>query len=57
MLSAAPPKLPLEVTLRAHWLAVDGVQPTIPENPPPQSKDSQKMVNPYYINEVIKYVI
>uniref|UniRef100_A0A6M2DI21 Transcription initiation factor TFIID subunit 6 n=1 Tax=Xenopsylla cheopis TaxID=163159 RepID=A0A6M2DI21_XENCH len=43
MLSAAPPKLPLEVTLRAHWLAVDGVQPTIPENPPPQSKDSQKM--------------
>ena len=25
--------------IRAHWLAIDGVQPSIPENPPPQSKD------------------
>ncbi|XP_046746889.1 transcription initiation factor TFIID subunit 6-like isoform X1 [Diprion similis] len=37
------PKLPLEVTLRAHWLCIDGVQPTIPENPPPVSKDAQKI--------------
>ncbi|XP_012278421.1 transcription initiation factor TFIID subunit 6-like [Orussus abietinus] len=37
------PKLPLEITLRAHWLCIDGVQPTIPENPPPVSKDSQKV--------------
>lgn len=44
ILSAAAPKLPLEVSLRAHWLSVDGVQPTIPENPPPQSKESQKLV-------------
>ncbi len=43
-----PPKAPLEVSLRAHWLCVDGVQPTIPENPPPQSKDvqAQESVNP-----------
>ncbi|XP_043284021.1 transcription initiation factor TFIID subunit 6-like isoform X2 [Venturia canescens] len=37
------PKLPLDITLRAHWLCIDGVQPTIPENPPPVSKDAQKL--------------
>lgn len=37
------PKLPLEVTLRSHWLCIDGIQPTIPENPPPVSKDIQKL--------------
>ena len=26
----------------AHWLAIDGAQPTVPENPPPVSKDLQK---------------
>ena len=33
------PRLPLAPTLRAHWLAIDGVQPAIPENPPAQNKD------------------
>lgn len=26
-----------------HWLAIDGVQPTVPENPPSVSKDIQKL--------------
>uniref|UniRef100_A0A182K7V1 Transcription initiation factor TFIID subunit 6 n=1 Tax=Anopheles christyi TaxID=43041 RepID=A0A182K7V1_9DIPT len=42
------PKIPLDPSLRAHWLAVEGVQPTVPENPPPLSKDVQALdsVNP-----------
>lgn len=43
LISGHPVKLPLEVTLRAHWLCIDGVQPTIPENPPPISKELQKV--------------
>lgn len=48
VLTSNAPKAPLEVSLRAHWLCVDGVQPTIPENPPPLSKDvqAQESVNP-----------
>ncbi|XP_063230673.1 transcription initiation factor TFIID subunit 6-like isoform X2 [Bacillus rossius redtenbacheri] len=43
LLSSAMPKLPPEVHLRAHWLCIEGVQPTIPENPPPISKEAQKL--------------
>ena len=48
-LASAPlPKIPMGVSLRAHWLAIDGVQPSIPENPPAQSKEqlSQESSNP-----------
>lgn len=31
------------MSVRAHWLSVDGVQPTVPENPPPLSKEAQKL--------------
>jgi transcription initiation factor TFIID subunit 6 len=48
LMTTTAPKAPLEVTLRSHWLCVDGIQPTIPENPPPLAKDAQiqDSVNP-----------
>uniref|UniRef100_A0A183C962 Transcription initiation factor TFIID subunit 6 n=1 Tax=Globodera pallida TaxID=36090 RepID=A0A183C962_GLOPA len=41
-----PPKLPLEVAIKAHWLAINGVQPAVPENPLPlMPKDALPMAN------------
>lgn len=37
------PKLPLEVSIESHWLAINGVQPAIPENPPPLERDEQRL--------------
>ena len=34
LINSPLPRLPHGVALRAHWLAVEGVQPAIPENPP-----------------------
>ena len=33
LVNAPLPRLPVDTTLRSHWLAVEGVQPAIPENP------------------------
>ena len=35
-------RLPCDVTVRAHWLCVEGVQPVIPENPPPATLEGQR---------------
>ncbi|GFQ99633.1 transcription initiation factor TFIID subunit 6, partial [Trichonephila clavata] len=43
IVGAQMPKLPLDISIKAHWLSIEGVQPTIPENPPPVSKDQQKL--------------
>ncbi|KAJ8920590.1 hypothetical protein NQ315_004729 [Exocentrus adspersus] len=45
------PKAPLECALRSHWLFIDGVQPTIPENPPPVAKTTQKLESVDPINK------
>lgn len=32
---AAPlPKAPLDISISSHWLAIEGVQPAMPENAP-----------------------
>ena len=41
MLTQTLPKMPLDVALKSHWLAIDGIQPSIPENPPPICKEVQ----------------
>lgn len=52
------PKIPYEVSLKSHWLAIDGVQPSIPENPPPIGKEIQQretvqpLVKSEHINEL-----
>ena len=35
LINAPPPKVPREICFTAHWLAVEGVQPSIPQNPTP----------------------
>lgn len=35
LINAPLPKVPREMTFTAHWLAVEGVQPSIPQNPTP----------------------
>jgi len=43
LVSTPLPKVPIAATLRAHWLAIEGEQPAVPENPPPLSKDQQRI--------------
>jgi transcription initiation factor TFIID subunit 6 len=35
-------KLPNDISLKAHWLAIEGIQPSVPENPETLSKEFQK---------------
>ncbi|KAK3576818.1 hypothetical protein CHS0354_002605 [Potamilus streckersoni] len=42
VINSTLPRVPLDVTLKAHWLCIEGEQPAIPENPPPASKEQQK---------------
>lgn len=46
------PKIPLDVTFTAHWLAIEGVQPAIPQNPTPSGKIIRCHAKIHYINKI-----
>jgi transcription initiation factor TFIID subunit 6 len=43
LLNVPMPKVPLDVSIRSHWLSIEGTQPAVPENPPLMSKDQQRL--------------
>uniref|UniRef100_A0A915D957 Transcription initiation factor TFIID subunit 6 n=1 Tax=Ditylenchus dipsaci TaxID=166011 RepID=A0A915D957_9BILA len=45
LVNSAPPKLPLEMSIKSHWLVIDGQQPAIPENPVIQMQQEAPVVN------------
>ncbi|XP_077515585.1 transcription initiation factor TFIID subunit 6-like isoform X2 [Amblyomma americanum] len=57
VISSQLPKLPLDVSLKAHWLSIEGIQPTVPENPPPVSKDLQRVESIDPVTKLSKVVV
>jgi len=44
LINAPLPKVPREMSLTAHWLAVEGVQPSIPQNPTAADQRQQELL-------------
>jgi len=42
IINAPLPKCPRDPHMRVHWLAIEGVQPAIPQNPIPQTQESHE---------------
>ncbi|KAJ3305219.1 hypothetical protein HDV03_001817 [Kappamyces sp. JEL0829] len=45
LVNTALPPVPLEVTFTAHWLAIEGVQPRIVQNPTTSSEKTQTLLD------------
>ncbi|KAL9101745.1 MAG: hypothetical protein Q9163_003021 [Psora crenata] len=43
LINAPLPKIPREISFTAHWLAVEGVQPSIPQNPTTAESRNQEL--------------
>ncbi len=46
VVTAPLPKVPREVIMTAHWLAIEGVQPAVPQNPIASETDSSSSAAP-----------
>ena len=44
LINAPLPKIPRDISFTAHWLAVEGVQPSIPQNPTTAESRNQELV-------------
>ena len=44
LINAPLPKVPREMSFTAHWLAVEGVQPSIPQNPTQADQRGQELL-------------
>lgn len=44
LINAPLPKVPREMSVTAHWLAVEGVQPSIPQNPTAADQRQQELL-------------
>ncbi|MCJ1238791.1 hypothetical protein MMC14_006782 [Varicellaria rhodocarpa] len=44
LINAPLPKIPREISLTGHWLAIDGVQPSIPQNPTSADSRNQELL-------------
>ncbi|KAM7204713.1 transcription initiation factor TFIID subunit 6 [Naviculisporaceae sp. PSN 640] len=44
MINAPLPKVPRDMSFTAHWLAIDGVQPSIPQNPTTAETSSKDLL-------------
>jgi transcription initiation factor TFIID subunit 6 len=44
LINAPLPKIPREVSFTAHWLAIEGVQPSIPQNPTSADSRHQELL-------------
>lgn len=44
LINAPLPKVPREISFTAHWLAIEGVQPSIPQNPTTAESRNQELI-------------
>ena len=49
--------IPREVNVGAHWLTVDGVQPLIPQNPPPVVQEKRKVEETIETKPIIRHTL